>query len=154
LKKRKFLLSGCVGLASRMFMRTVMRTGALMLRPRARLEALSAAIEWFVKRNDHKPLEITHESDHGDLHLMSDGKRIQLTWWIRDRDPPDTAAPTDQGNCGQRLAIAMATRQLKSGTVMAKPLTQAHISMVAIKVHPDLDRNTIHPELDRQNLVA
>jgi hypothetical protein len=106
LKKLKFLLSRCVGLASRTVMHTIMRTGSLMLRPRARLEALSAAIEWFVKRNDHKPLEITHESDHGDVHLMSDGKRIQLTWWIRDRDPPDTTAPTDRGDCGQALAMA------------------------------------------------
>jgi len=86
--------------------RSVMRTGAIILRRRARLEALSAAIGWFVKRNDYKPLELTHASDYGDVHLMSDGTRIQLTWWLKDRTQPDEPERThgDGSVCGSRHA--------------------------------------------------
>ena len=59
-----------------------MRTGAIVLTRRARLEAISAAISWFLKFIRYKSLELSHESDFGDFHLMSDGKRIQLTWWL------------------------------------------------------------------------
>jgi hypothetical protein len=85
LNKLKTMLSRCFGLT----VRCVMRTFSVILRPRGRLDALSAAIQWFVKRNNHKPLELEHSSTYGDFHLMSDGYRIQLTWWI-DESEQDT----------------------------------------------------------------
>ena len=77
-----------------------MRTGAIVLTRRARLEAISAAISWFLKFIRYKSLELSHESEFGDFHLMSDGKRIQLTWWLTDMPRADAVnkAPTDKAS--------------------------------------------------------
>lgn len=120
MKKLKFLLSRFVGLASR----TVMRTGSIMLRRRGRLEALSAAIEWFVKRNNHQPLEITHESDYGDVHLMSDGNRIQLTWWIGDRDQPENTGSVEPGD-GGKVAPVRASSTTSASTTKSSTSSEA-----------------------------
>ncbi|MCD8503483.1 MAG: hypothetical protein LRY56_09375 [Burkholderiaceae bacterium] len=104
MSKLKTLLNKSVGLMSR----SVMRTGSIILRRRARLEALSAAIEWFVKRNNHQPLQLTHESDYGDLHLMSDGDRIQLTWWIGDKKQPHDSDHTQNASSPSAAKVANA----------------------------------------------
>ena len=86
------MLSRCFGLT----VRCVMRTFSVVLRPRGRLDALSAAIQWFVKRNHHRPLQLEHSSAYGDFHLMSDGYRIQLTWWI---DEPEEVKQRNKKPC-------------------------------------------------------
>lgn len=110
MNKRKTLFSRSVGLLSR----SVMRTGAIVLTRRARLEAISAAISWFLKFIRYESLELNHESDFGDFHLMSDGKRIQLTWWLTDKPLSDDAASAsanDNGNGQREGSAAENTRQ-------------------------------------------
>jgi hypothetical protein len=95
-----------------------MRTGAIVFTRRAKLEAFSAALGWFVKRNGYKPIRLTHTSSYGDFDLMSDGKKIQLSWWLGgmprpddeghtlDDDDlcPDTYAPAYCEQCNRQLA--------------------------------------------------
>ena len=80
MSKLKSVVTKVAGLVAR----SVMRCGRMMMSRRARLDALSAAIEWFVKRNGYKPLEFSHASGYGNFDVMSDGKQIQLTWWLQD----------------------------------------------------------------------
>lgn len=95
MRKLKSVAYRTVGVMSR----SVMRTGAFILGSSAKLEALSAALEWFIKRNNYKPLQLSHESNYGDVHIMSDGKRIQLTWWLGDGPQPDDLQQTDNDAC-------------------------------------------------------
>jgi hypothetical protein len=82
MKKRKSIFTKVIGLVARTFMRGV----RIFLTKRAKLEALSAAIGWFVKRNNYQPLEFSHPSDYGDFDVMSDGTQIQLTWLLPDAE--------------------------------------------------------------------
>jgi hypothetical protein len=60
--------------------RSVMRTGSVVLTQRAKLEALSSAIRWIIKKQNNRPLHISHQLRRGVLSLMSTGDLIQLTW--------------------------------------------------------------------------
>ena len=82
MKKLKSVITKVIGLVARTFMRCV----RIFLTKRAKLEALSAAIGWFVKRNNYQPLEFSHPSDYGDFDVMSDGTQIQLTWLLPDAE--------------------------------------------------------------------
>ena len=82
MKKLKSIITKVIGLVARTFMRCV----RIFLTKRAKLEALSAAIGWFVKRNNYQPLEFSHPSDYGDFDVMSDGTQIQLTWLLPDAE--------------------------------------------------------------------
>jgi hypothetical protein len=60
--------------------RSVMRTGSVVLTQRAKLEALSSVIRWIIKKQNNRPLHISHQLRRGVLSLMSTGDLIQLTW--------------------------------------------------------------------------
>jgi len=117
-----------------------MRTGAIVFTRRAKLEAFSAALGWFVKRNGYKPIRLTHASSYGDFDLMSDGKKIQLSWWLggmprpNDEDHtlddddlcPDTHAPSYCKYCNRQLAgNAMDVYAHQSGPGAALTVTSA-----------------------------
>ena len=88
--------------------RSAMRTGAIVFTRRAKLEAFSAALGWFVKRNGYRPLRISHSSSYGDFDLMSDGKKIQLSWWLGGMPRPDDEGHTldDDNLCTDTYAPA------------------------------------------------
>jgi hypothetical protein len=117
-----------------------MRTGAIVFTRRAKLEAFSAALGWFVKRNGYRPIRLTHTSSYGDFDLMSDGKKIQLSWWLNGRTRPgddghtlddgdpcsDTHAPTYCKHCNRQLAgNAMDVYAHQSGPGAALTVTSA-----------------------------
>lgn len=74
-----------------------MRSCAIVFTRRAKLEAFSAGLNWFVRRNGNQPLRLTHASSYGDFDLMSDGKKIQLSWWPTDSSS-DSTSPKDHAH--------------------------------------------------------
>jgi len=136
LSQLKTLTTKTVGFVAR----SAMRTGAIVFTRRAKLEAFSAALGWFVKRNGYKPIRLTHTSSYGDFDLMSDGKKIQLSWWLGgmprpddeghtldDNDLcPDTLAPTYCKHCNRQLTgNAMDVHAYESGPGATLRVTSA-----------------------------
>jgi len=74
--------------------RGVMRTGSMFLTRRAKLDAISSAIHWIMKRQNNQPLHISHDSGFGDLTSMSDGDLIQLTWRINESKNKEATDPS------------------------------------------------------------
>lgn len=124
MSKPQSLLSKATDLVSD----TAIKTGALALSRRAKVEALRTGINWLIKRNHNKPLRLSHDSGYGDVGLMSDGERIELTWWLVDRpqgaahqsaihDSVYTRPATSDGTTGGQLPIE---RTVTSATALEK----------------------------------
>jgi len=76
--------------------RTSLRSLSIFLTRRAKLDAMSAAIHWFIRQQGNRPLHISHCSELGYFTLMSDGSRIEVTWWLDDKHCDNETKPTDQ----------------------------------------------------------
>ena len=122
MSKLKSVVTKIIGVMTRACMRCM----RIFMTKRAKLEALSAAIAWFVKRNGCKPLEFSHASDYGDFDVMSDGKQIQLTWLLPESDNrrankqnPDAKKP-----CGSK---ARAIDDASDGSVSNDLQSMSHV---------------------------
>jgi len=130
MKKLKSIITKVIGLVARTFMRCV----RIFLTKHAKLEALSAAIGWFVKRNNYQPLEFSHPSDYGDFDVMSDGTRIQLTWLLPDAERQRDAIQNPKHNPKQTsnhdkpcCCAARAMKETDGGTTPNDSMSMAYV---------------------------